>query len=212
VTVLAGVSLDFGGVLVLPDAEAMAVLLRSFGAVDPATLTAAHYRGVAAFDAAGSLSVYWATYVTVAGVSAPVVEEAATYLSRNRRRWTVVDPRAASLLRALREGGARVAVTSDSDGTVAEQLRSLGLASLVDGVVDSANVGVEKPDGRMFAAAARALDVDASQVVHVGDSVRADVEGALAAGMQAIHYDPLGLCDAAHVHAASLDDVATMLS
>jgi len=191
VTVLAGVSLDFGGVLVLPDAEAMAVLLRPFAAVDPATLTAAHYRGVAAFDAEGSLSAYWATYVTVAGVSAPVVEEAATHLSRNRRRWT--------------------AVTSDSDGTVAEQLRSLGLASLVDGVVDSATVGVEKPDGRMFAAAARGLDVDASQVVHVGDSVRADVDGALAAGMQAIHYDPLGLCDGAHVHAASLDDLATML-
>jgi FMN phosphatase YigB (HAD superfamily) len=47
---------------------------------------------------------------------------------------------------------------------------------------------MEKPDPRIFAWMAEALGVEAASVVHIGDSVAADVRGALGAGMRAIWY------------------------
>jgi putative hydrolase of the HAD superfamily len=45
---------------------------------------------------------------------------------------------------------------------------------------------VAKPDGRIFAAAARRLGLAPAQVLHVGDDAALDVLGALGAGMQAV--------------------------
>jgi putative hydrolase of the HAD superfamily len=58
-------------------------------------------------------------------------------------------------------------------------------------VVDSAVVGVAKPDPAIFGIALEALGVPASgTVLHVGDSLRYDVAGALAAGLEPVHLDP----------------------
>ena len=52
----------------------------------------------------------------------------------------------------------------------------------------------------------------ADRAVHVGDSVHADVEGARAAGVTPVHFDPYGLCKAqGHEHAASLVAVADLV-
>ncbi|MGW4467575.1 HAD family hydrolase [Micromonospora sp. NPDC004704] len=52
-------------------------------------------------------------------------------------------------------------------------------------VVTSEDVGAYKPDGAMFSRALDALGLGADEVVHVGDSLRADVRGAHAAGIRA---------------------------
>ena len=50
-------------------------------------------------------------------------------------------------------------------------------------------------------------------VLHVGDSLRYDVAGALAAGLQPVHMDPYGLCPApgGHPHISSLAELAQAL-
>lgn len=55
-------------------------------------------------------------------------------------------------------------------------------------VVSSADVGVRKPDPRIFHEAARGLGVPASKLLHVGDRWELDVEGAIAAGCGAALY------------------------
>ena len=47
-------------------------------------------------------------------------------------------------------------------------------------------------------------------VLHVGDSLRYDVAGALAAGLQPVHLDPHGFCPApdGHPHVRSLAELA----
>jgi putative hydrolase of the HAD superfamily len=78
-------------------------------------------------------------------------------------------------------------------------------------VVDSAMAGVSKPDPAIFAVALDALGVPASQtVLHVGDSLRSDVDGALAAGLRPVHLDPPGCCPApdGHSHVRSLAELA----
>ncbi len=74
-------------------------------------------------------------------------------------------------------------------------------------VIDSTVVGYEKPDVRIFEAAlARAgAGIRATDVVHVGDTLAADVAGARAAGITPIHFDPLRACRAPdHRHVSSL--------
>jgi FMN phosphatase YigB (HAD superfamily) len=48
----------------------------------------------------------------------------------------------------------------------------------------------------------------------VGDSLRYDVAGALAAGLQPVHMDPYGLCSApdGHRHIGSLAELAQALT
>jgi HAD superfamily hydrolase (TIGR01509 family) len=104
--------------------------------------------------------------------------------------WSVCLPEAPEALEALRRLDLRLAVVSNSNGTVARILNSLGLGHWLDVVVDSAVVGFEKPDPRIFRHAATALGVLPEEAVHVGDLYSVDVVGARAAGVPAILLDP----------------------
>jgi putative hydrolase of the HAD superfamily len=106
--------------------------------------------------------------------------------------WSVRLPEAVGALEALRRLGLRLAVVSNSNGTVARLLEALDLARWLDAVVDSGVVGCEKPDPRIFRHAAAALGVEAAEAVHVGDLYSIDVVGARAAGARAILLDPVG--------------------
>ena len=61
-------------------------------------------------------------------------------------------------------------------------LSRLGLVRLFDTVVISGDVGVEKPDPRIFELALRQVGLEPRETVYVGDTAE-DVQGALAAGM-----------------------------
>jgi len=120
--------------------------------------------------------------------------------------------------------GLPMAVVSNSDGTVEADLRRLGVCHAagrtgtgvpVGIVVDSAVVGVAKPDPAIFSVALDALGVPPTEaVVHVGDSLRYDVAGALAAGLQPVHLDPYGFCPApdGHPHIRRLTDLPSLLT
>jgi putative hydrolase of the HAD superfamily len=106
--------------------------------------------------------------------------------------WTVRLPEAPGALEALRGLGLRLAVVSNSNGTVARLLEDLDLAGWLDAVVDSAVVGFEKPDPRIFRRAAEMLGVAPTEAIHVGDLYSVDVVGARAAGASPILIDPVG--------------------
>jgi putative hydrolase of the HAD superfamily len=90
---------------------------------------------------------------------------------------------AAPALRALRERGVRLIVVSNWDVSLHEVLARLELAPLLDGVVTSAEVGARKPAREIFEQGLALAGVDASDALHVGDSLAADVEGARTAGI-----------------------------
>ena len=93
------------------------------------------------------------------------------------------------LLEACRDLGIRTAVVSDWDCALADQLAEIGIGHLVDAVVTSAEVGVAKPDPRIFAAALEAVGVRPAAALHVGDDPRRDLAGAEAAGITAVLLD-----------------------
>ena len=65
--------------------------------------------------------------------------------------------------------------------------QEFGLADAVDAMIISAEEGVAKPDARIYQIAAQRLGVRPEQAVFVDDVVE-NVQGAQAAGLQAIHF------------------------
>jgi putative hydrolase of the HAD superfamily len=117
-------------------------------------------------------------------------------------------PRVPESLAILRSLGLRLAVVSNSDGTVDRMLRDTSLRQYLDAVIDSAVVGCEKPDPEIFRHALRALDANPATTLHVGDLYDADVVGARRAGLHALLLDPFGDWDA--VDCAKIADVPTL--
>ncbi len=71
-------------------------------------------------------------------------------------------------------------------------LERVGLAHWFKGCLRAHEVGVGKPDRRIFAAACARLDCEPGDVLHVGDDLLLDVQGALAAGMHAAWIRRIG--------------------
>ncbi len=115
---------------------------------------------------------------------------------RERGAWHVYpDVRPALLL--VRLAGARLAVVSNWDSRLPHLLDLLDLDDLFDAVVYSHLVGVEKPDPRIFRDALDAVGGEPERALHVGDVPELDLEGARAAGIDALLVDRKGRLDRA---------------
>jgi putative hydrolase of the HAD superfamily len=101
-------------------------------------------------------------------------------------------PGALETLAALRARGLRVAMVSNYDARLHRVVREVGLAPHLDAVVVSSEAGWAKPSPRIYAAALAALGVEPCEALMVGDRRREDCEGARAAGLSALLYDPRG--------------------
>ena len=67
--------------------------------------------------------------------------------------------------------------------------RELGLTSYLDFVVNSQEVGANKPEPPIFLAALEKAGVEASEAVHVGDQYALDVLGARGVGISPVLID-----------------------
>ncbi|HEX5216397.1 MAG TPA: HAD-IA family hydrolase, partial [Vicinamibacterales bacterium] len=106
--------------------------------------------------------------------------------------WRMVMPGVPEALERIRQHGLTLAVISNSDGTCAASLEAAGLLRYMNVVIDSAEVGVEKPDPRIFEIAVARCGADPRRALYVGDLYHADVVGARGAGLHALLLDPYG--------------------
>jgi len=226
------VLLDAGGVFLLPEHDRIVgALARAECAVAAAVLDAAHYRGAARFttdldvegDWAGSWRSYLDEYLVECGVAELDRPEAHRHLDSefaDAALWLRVIPGCREGLRALADAGVRLGVISNADGLIGERLRELeilqvgpGLGVEVECVIDSGNVGVMKPDPRIFTIALDAMAIDADRAWYVGDMPAIDVVGARRAGLRPVLMDPLGLHhDADYDRVGSLADLAARVA
>ena len=102
----------------------------------------------------------------------------------------VFNPEAQDLVRHLNEVGFPVVVITDTSrpGSVWKSFLEAEGALHVAHVIASTDVGVCKPDVRIFTEAAKQAGVAPSVVLHVGDSWMWDVAGARGCGMGAALY------------------------
>ena len=91
----------------------------------------------------------------------------------------------------LHEHGIKVMVCTDLTAHIQHRkLEALGLAQDICCLVTSEEAGREKPSPDIFALCLKKLDLPPDEVCCIGDSLVKDVEGAKAAGMQAVHFHP----------------------
>ena len=106
---------------------------------------------------------------------------------QNPRSWPLT-PGAKEVLTELKRGY-KLGVVSNWDALLPGVLAATGLAGFFDYIAASALEGVAKPDPRLFQIVLEKLEVKPDQAVHVGDSPD-DVNGARAAGIEPILFDP----------------------
>ena len=93
--------------------------------------------------------------------------------------------RNAQLLRCLKPVY-RLGVISNFYGNVAALCREASLADSLDVILDSATVGISKPDPEIFRIALRELNLIPAQAFFVGDSYERDIAPARKLGMKTI--------------------------
>ena len=102
-------------------------------------------------------------------------------------------PGTRELLMQLRERGMKIGVLTNitSARLYSQKMKidALGLEALADDIIYSGEVGIHKPDRRLFDLAAERLGVKNEECVFVGDDPESDVRGALGADMDVFFVD-----------------------
>ena len=190
--------LDFGGVISITLFERHGESEANIG-LAPGTLT---WRGP--FDPAGdrlwadmlagSISErdYWAIRAAEVGRLKGERWDMATLIRRasNPDPNAHVRPEALATVRRAKAAGARVGLLTNELELFhgREEMERLEILRLVDSVVDATHTRILKPDPRAYALGCEALGAAPGDVVFVDDQKR-NVEGALAAGLEAVWFD-----------------------
>lgn len=100
-------------------------------------------------------------------------------------------PGAKQLIESLKEMGLPIGILSNGFTEVQNhKLRVTGLDKVIDLMVLSDEIGINKPDAKLFAHAMhRAGQTDPSSQLMIGDNATTDIAGAISAGWNAILYD-----------------------
>jgi putative hydrolase of the HAD superfamily len=138
----------------------------------------------------GFRQAVWTTALAAAGIDDPALAgELATLFAQVRRADWGIDPAAVPTLDALGSRYRLALVTNGAPAVQREKLSGSGIGSRFETTVISGELGIGKPDPRIFEVALDALGVTAAGAVMVGDSVERDIEGARAAGLGTIWID-----------------------
>jgi putative hydrolase of the HAD superfamily len=108
----------------------------------------------------------------------PALADAAFEAFFSVRHQLALFPEAEAALQALSARFPLLAVTNGN-----ADLSRLPIARHFQGTVSARELGIGKPDRRIFEAACERLGCEPHEVIHVGDDWQLDVEGALAAGL-----------------------------
>ena len=213
---LDAVLFDAGGTLGRLEFEFMAEAVTGLGhPLDAATLRAAELEGRRRYDESvgmphpdadpgepppplgvvGDTHAYFRGMLVAAGVPEALIPAVlARWLQRQAEvgLWNRVMEGSPGALAGVRALGLRCAVVSNSDGRAERHLRDWGVIDELEFVVDSALVGVEKPDPRIFRIALDRLGLPAERVLYVGDVRCCDEVGSRAAGLHFVLIDPTG--------------------
>jgi putative hydrolase of the HAD superfamily len=183
---------DFDGVVHLWDPDGMTSLDRAWGLTE-GTLAAAAFDGeLLQAVVTGHLSdEQWRCQVAALLAPACGSPERARDLVK---AWSAltgwVDNDVMDLLAALRDK-VPVVLISNATTQLETYLAAIGLAGAFDAVINTARIGVAKPDRRVFEIAAQLAGADPKRCLFVDDNY-GHVAAAQAAGMSGLHYQHIG--------------------
>lgn len=126
--------------------------------------------------------------------------------------WTLY-PETETVLRQLKAQGLELGIISNFDSRLFPVLRGLGIEQFFDTITISSLSQAAKPAPKIFHLALEKHAVDPEDAVHVGDSLKEDVEGATKAGLTSVLIDRSEVEVAPGIHRIrSLDQLQPLLS
>jgi putative hydrolase of the HAD superfamily len=155
---------DLGEVLV-PSAVVLPPLAAVLG-VAQAELAAAYWPPRQAYDLGGDAGTYW-TAVLVALGRQPDPQLVDQLCRQDADKWSTLPQQSLDLLAAL--DGTRLGVLSNAPTPLASSVRAASWSAAVDVLVFSADLGLAKPDPRIYARADAAYGTDPHEVVFFDD-------------------------------------------
>jgi putative hydrolase of the HAD superfamily len=185
----AGLILDYGNVLSrAQDDTWMDGAARRLGA-DVTAFRAAYWQHRRAYDADLPAVAYWQRVVAAArpGPLAPI--DLAWLIAADVASWSVYHDEVWTIAARFRAAGGRTAFLSNSGPEVMARVRAdHPLEARFDAVVISCEVGLAKPDPRIFRLCLERLGLSAADALFVDD--RADnVEAAASLGLQTLRFE-----------------------
>jgi putative hydrolase of the HAD superfamily len=127
------------------------------------------------------------------------------------RSW-VLFPETRAVLTKLREEGFELGIVSNFDSRLFPVLRGLGIDRLFNTVTISSLARAAKPAPKIFEIALEKHAIDPNEAMHVGDSIRDDVEGAAKAGLTGVLLDRAGRVQATGGHVIkTLDELLPLV-
>jgi HAD superfamily hydrolase (TIGR01509 family) len=130
--------------------------------------------------------------ITRSDATAAALAELHVYHQANNL-WELVPAGVRPALAALRARELTLVVVSNANGTLRAHVDRMDLGACFACVIDSSDVGVEKPDPRIFEIALSRAGAARETTIHVGDLYHVDVVGARAAGLRAVLLDETNL-------------------
>lgn len=187
-----------------PDADALDEGFRhAFAAAPPLAPPPGHAGSLLDFELAWWRAIVAASLAHALGEPVPATRQddferffRATFAHyASPAAWRLL-PDAADAVHELRARGLALAVLSNFDARLHALIEAFGLGDAFAAVVPSSEAGAAKPSRDAFDHVRHRLalrpPLAPAACLHVGDSLREDVEGALAAGWQAVWLDREG--------------------
>jgi len=98
---------------------------------------------------------------------------------------------AVDVLRYLQPNYQLHIITNGFQEAQKSKLRNSNIHHFFKSVTDSEEVGVKKPDPKIFSHALSKVNATPETSIMIGDNIEADIEGAINFGMEAIHFNYL---------------------
>lgn len=132
----------------------------------------------------------WRDFLSQHGLDVEMAKPLAAQYWKEFCRSSALNPGAAAVLRELSTAFRLGMITNGYRDSQRGRLRAAGLLDIFDPLLISEEVGVAKPDARIFEMALTRLGLGPEAVLYVGDSISHDREGCRRAGIDFCHYRP----------------------
>jgi putative hydrolase of the HAD superfamily len=183
--------LDFGDVLTHPQrADCVAAMAERLGVGD-APFREAYWQHRRAYDGGFPAPAYWRRVLETLGSDGGDHHDRRTIdwlIARDVDSWTAYRDETWALARGFRAAGGRTGFLSNGVPEVMARVRAdRALEAWFDVVVVSSEVGVTKPDPRIFELSLARLGVEAGRALFVDDRAE-NVEAAARLGLRTLHF------------------------
>lgn len=189
---------DLGDV-VLKRTEAIPDLARLLDAPAEQVMTAywAHRRQ---YDGDSDGSTFWSAVAKDAGTGPPDAELIAELVRLDDAGWGVADEDVLMLIDDAAAAGLRLAVLSNAPSSMGRLISAMPWAGVFDPLVFSGDVGLLKPEARIYRHLLELLGAQPAEVAFLDDRID-NVDGAAALGIRAVQFTGV---DAAREQLAAL--------